>query len=118
MSLYRYYKPVPKLPYPDGPLSRLVPSSSILDANDTYIKTSSAGRSSKRGSYVKLTGVQQAQIAKYALFHGNKEAIRQFTKQYCVEIRERHSKFINNLRFRERHYLVICNTNNLTIALF
>lgn len=88
MSLYRYYKPVPKLPDPDGPLSRLVPSSSILDANDAYIKTSSAGRSSKRGSYVKLTGVQQAQIAKYALFHGNKEAIRQFTKQYCVEIRE------------------------------
>ena len=81
MSLYRYYKPVPKLPDPDGPLSRLVPSPSILDANDAYIKTSSAGRFNKRGCYVKLTGVQQAQIAKYALFRGNKEAIRQFTKQ-------------------------------------
>ena len=85
MSLYQYYKPVPKLPDSDGPLSRLVPSSSILDASDTYIKTSSAGRFGKRGSYVKLTGIQQVQIAKYALFHGNNEAIRQFTKQYCVE---------------------------------
>ena len=75
MSFYRCYKPVPKLPDADGPLSRLVPSSSILDANDAYIKTSSAGQSSKWESYVKLTGVQQAQIAKYALFHGNKEAI-------------------------------------------
>ena len=36
-------------------------------------------------NYVKLTGVQQAQIARYAFVHGNKEAIRYYTKQYnCV----------------------------------
>ena len=27
-------------------------------------------------------------ISKYALSHGNKEAIRRFSKQYCVEIQE------------------------------
>ena len=91
MSLDRYFKPLSstKLPDPDGPLSRSVPPSSIRDANDAYIQVTSAKsqRSCKRGSYVKLTGVQQAQISKYALSHRNKEAIRRFSKQYCVEIR-------------------------------
>ena len=91
MSLNRYFKPISstsKLPDPDEPLSQSVPPSSIRDANDTYIQVTSAQsqRPSKRASYVKPTGVQQVQISKYALSHRNKEAIRRFSKQYCVEI--------------------------------
>ena len=76
------------LPDPDGPLSQSVLSSSIEAANDAYVEASAWSQSNKRGSYVKFTGVQQAQIAKCAISHGNKEAICHYTKQYCVEIRE------------------------------
>ena len=34
---------------------------------------------SKHKSYFKLTGAQQAQIAKFVFAHGNKEALHQFT---------------------------------------
>jgi len=76
-SLYRYFKPVTKkLPDPDGPLSNSIPPSSIQAANDAYIEACSHSQSSKRGSYAKLTGVQQAEISKYALARGNKAATR------------------------------------------
>jgi len=87
MALFRYFKPVPKsskLPDPEGPLSQSMPSASIKDANEAYLKAAARSEVSKRGSYVKLTGVQQAQIARYAFTHGNKEAIHYYTKQYCV----------------------------------
>ena len=89
LSLYRYFKPVAKkLPDPDGPSSKSIPPSSIQAANDAYIDASRAGhsQSSKRGSYVKLTGVQQAEISKYALANGNKAAICHYSKKFCVDI--------------------------------
>ena len=61
-----------------------MPSASIKDANEAYLKAAARSGVSKRGSCVKLTGVQQTQIARYAFAHGNKEAIRYYTKQYCV----------------------------------
>lgn len=86
-SLYRYFKPVAKkLPDPDGPLSKSIPPSSIQAANDAYIEASGRSQSSKRGSYVKLTGVQQAEISKYALVRGNKAAICHYSKRFCVDI--------------------------------
>ena len=48
------------------------------------MKAAARSDASKRRSYVKLTGVQQAQIARFAFAHGNKEAIYYYTKQYCV----------------------------------
>jgi len=59
-------------------------SLSIKDANEAYLKAAARSEASKCGSYIKLTGVQQAQIVRYAFVHGNKEAIRYYTKQYCV----------------------------------
>ena len=78
MALYHYFKPVPKnlkLPDPEGP------SASIKEA---YLKTAARSEVSKRGSYVKLTGVQLAQIARSVFSHSNKEVICYYTKQYCV----------------------------------
>ena len=75
MSLYQYFKPVAKnLPDPEGPLSDVLPSLTIKAANDAVLATSrqlkQAPKSSKlkRGPYIMLTRVQQAQIARYA-FH-------------------------------------------------
>ena len=86
-SLYRYFKPVAKkLPDPDGPLLKSIPPSSIQAANDAYIEASGHSQSSKRGSYVRLTGVQQAEISKYALAYGNKAAISHYSKRFCVDI--------------------------------
>ena len=86
-SLYCYFKPVTKkLPDLDGSLSKSIPPSSIQAANDAYIEASGHSQSSKRGSYVKLTGVQQAEISKYALAHGNKAAICHYSKRFCVDI--------------------------------
>ena len=40
-----------------------------------------------RGSYVKLTPVQQAQIAMYTLANGNKAAILRYMKEFQTEIK-------------------------------
>ena len=73
-----------KLPDPEGPLSQSIPPASIKDANEAYLIAAARSEANKHGSYVNLTGVQQAQIARFAFAHGNKEAIRYYTKQYCV----------------------------------
>ena len=46
----------------------------------------------KRGTYIKLTAVQQAQIAKYAVANGNKATIRRYTKEFSTEIKLVHGK--------------------------
>ena len=94
MSLYRYFKPVAKsLPDPNGPLSSVMPSSTIKAANDAVLATQSrqtegASKPSKRGPYVMLTGVQQAEVARYAFSHGNKAAIRRYGEEYSTEIKD------------------------------
>ena len=106
LSLHRYFKPVAKkLPDPDGPLSKSIPPSSIQAANDAYIDASLVGhsQSSKRGSYVKLTVVQQAEISKYVLANGNKAAICHYSKKFCVDIpkssvRTWKAKYISELK--------------------
>ena len=56
-------------------LSSIIPVEAIRDANDAHgqsTQVQSLGESKQpRGSYVKLTSVQQAKIAKYALANGN-----------------------------------------------
>ena len=61
MALYRYFKPVPK-------------NSKLSDPE------AARSEASKHGSYVKLTAVQLAQIARFVFSHSNKEAIRCYIK--------------------------------------
>ena len=61
-------------------LSQSIPSASIRDVNEAYLKAAAQSKASKHGSYVKLTGVQQAQIARFAFAHSNKGAICYYTK--------------------------------------
>jgi len=98
MSLYRYFKPVTKprnlpanLPDPEGPLSGVLPSSTIKAANDAVLAASrqpQPPKSSKRGPYVTLTGVQQAEVARFALAHGNQAAIHRYTEEYSSKIKD------------------------------
>ena len=68
MALYRYFKSVPKkLPDPDGPLSESIPSASIQDANEAYLKAAARSEVSKRKSYIRLTGVFWFEITTYTV---------------------------------------------------
>ena len=89
-TLHCYFKPTAgvvvkrqdkRLPDPNRPLSSIISAEAIRNANDAHGQSAqvqggeSLGESKRpRGSYVKLTPVQQAQIAKYALANGNKAA--------------------------------------------
>lgn len=97
MSLYRYFKPstasskvkddsLTVLPSPEGPLSKVVPSSTIVAANKKVTEamagdTRSRGGSS-RGTYEKYTPTEKAKIANYAILHGTAAALRHFSKEY------------------------------------
>ena len=86
-----YFKPgvgTPKrqdklLPDPNGPLSSTIHAAAIRDANNAHTRSSQqiqgGERKWSRGSYVKLTPVQQAHIAKYALANGNKASASTLT---------------------------------------
>ena len=82
-----------QLPDPNGPLSSIIPAEAIRDANDAHTRAQSSQQiqggecKRSRGFYVKLTPVQQAQIAKYALANGNKAAILRYTKEFQTEIK-------------------------------
>ena len=80
MALHRYFKPISsKLPDPNGPLSKEMPSAAIREANKSVEKTraTEAQNSEKpsRGQYGRFTPTQAAQVAKYAVQHGNQAAI-------------------------------------------
>ena len=95
MSLHGYFKISSKLPDPNGPLSKEVPSEAIKEANKSVeratknIGTSECGGGKRgRGAYMKFTPVQQAQVAKYAVENGNQAAIRHYSKEFCAEVKK------------------------------
>ena len=94
MALYCYFKLVSKsLPDLEGLLSEALPTTSIKAANEAVLAAMKESnewpsKSTKGGHYVKLTGVQQAQIARYACSHGNQAAICWYSEEYSTEIRE------------------------------
>ena len=69
MALYRYFgKEVGGLPNSSGPLSEIVPFSSIAAANAEVTKVINQDRASasKRGQYTKLSAEARAEIRKRA----------------------------------------------------
>ena len=87
MALYRYLKPVSDahVPDPNGPLSKSMSSQSIKDANRAITQSA---KSTSRGTYAKITPQCQAEIAEYALLHGNRAATRRYSKELEVELKE------------------------------
>ncbi len=92
MALWNYFIPaVSVLPKPDGPLSRIVPASSIAAANKEVKgvldlpKASGAEEkqtTSKRGTYDHFTPEEKARIGKRAAEHGVTATIRYFSRVF------------------------------------
>ena len=86
MALYRYFKPATDLPNPKGSLSKCVSPATIKDANEAVKNSPKPAKS--RGTYAKLTPKKQAEIAQYAVLHGNKAAIHHFSQELGFGIKE------------------------------
>ena len=100
-SLLKYFKltkaPVEStLPLPSGPLSEVIPSSSIEAANKevksivSQSEENDAERNAgsktamKRGPYVKFSQQAKVSVAKYASEHGVAAALRHYIKKFPV----------------------------------
>ena len=86
MALYRYFKPATDLPNPKGSLSKCLSPATIKDANEAVKNSPKPAKSS--GTYAKLTPEKQAEIAQYAVLHGNKAAIHHFSQELGFGIKE------------------------------
>ena len=94
MALFRYFKrdsagsPAGTfLPDPKGPLSTTLGTGRIKAANKAVLDISSSNKLSSRGQYQSFSPEEQASIVRYALLHGNKAAIRHFSKTLGKEIK-------------------------------
>ena len=78
-----------KLPDPYSPLSKTIPSEAIKEVNKIVEQSiKNAGTKHSRGTYLKFTSTQQAQVAKYTVENGNQAAIRRYSKELCAESKE------------------------------
>ena len=85
MALLKYLKldPKKKLPHPSGPLSTIVPSSSIAAANEEVKAIVVKGENKKeRGPYVKFSNEAKLVIAKYAAENGVAASLRCFASRF------------------------------------
>jgi len=87
MALNRYFqaseKSGCKLPNPGGPLSRLVPSSSIVSANEkvqSVLESKERTQSGRKGRYSKLSPELKAEIGSRAAEHGVAATVSQVTR--------------------------------------
>ncbi len=90
MSLYNFFTRVEKgessrLPDPRGPLSKIIPSSSISAANSEVEKCGETADCKKRSHYTKFTSEQRAEIGRRAAEHGVASTIRYYTGQFSLK---------------------------------
>ena len=91
MALHRYFKPISsKLPDPNGALSKEMPSMAIREANKSVEEATQAQNSKKRSreKYGRFTSTQAAQVAKFAVEHGNQAAIRRYSEEFRLVIKD------------------------------
>ena len=94
MSILKYFKWKHKdaaLPLPDpvGPLSKDVPTSSIIEANNEVLKAiADQSTRKKKGPYIKVAPECKAKVAKYALEHGNCAAARKYSRELNENLNE------------------------------
>ena len=86
MTLLKFLKldPVKKrLPHPSGPLSTIIPSSSIAAANEEMKMIVTAGEDKKEwGPYVKFSSEAKLIIARYAAENGITVSLRHFATRF------------------------------------
>lgn len=88
MALYKYFQSTSMLPKPDGPLSVIIPSSTIAAANKEVKQVLNTGSSdegndtmptSKRGKYEHFTPKEEVQIGKRAVEYGVTASVHYFS---------------------------------------
>lgn len=92
MALHRYFKRCSStsndcnepLPDPTGPLSDVLSIGAIKDANEAV---RAVKQPKTRGVYSKISPENQAAVAKYAIEHGNKAAVRHFGRKLDVDLK-------------------------------
>ena len=88
-SIEEFFKRSESLPDPKGPLSSNLSSSCITAANKAVQEVQKQQREPKsRGTYVKLSDDQKAEIARYALQNGNNVAVKYYSKKLEKPIKE------------------------------
>ena len=116
MALYRYYqlseKSSTKLPDPRGPLSKLVPSSSIASANEnvkSLLESKERTPNGRKGQhYTKISPEVKAEIGRRAAEHGVAATIRFYIKKLpdCElkesSVRTRRNAYTRELQARRR----------------
>ena len=91
LFLYRYFKPIQKVPDPNGPLSSLVLTPVIQQANIevlNIVEKTTQGNAGKRKPYKKISDTLRFKIGKYALENGNVAASRKFSKEFDSALSE------------------------------
>ena len=109
MALLKYLKPKDDsfLPDPQGPLSSVIPSSSIAAANENVVELLKY-RKPKRGSYDLFTEEEKAKIARSASEIGVTSTIRKLSKSFPGRtlkestVRTWMNKYKKELVFRKR----------------
>ena len=76
-SLLGYFKP--QLPCPNGKLTEKIPTHTIRELN---IQVKNALTPRKRGTYMKYSETDRAEIAKFACLHGTPKALKKFKEQF------------------------------------
>ena len=88
MSLFRYYKPVKKLPDSNGDLSTIITPAAIQEANKEVLKATENAERGKRKLYKKISDSMRAEIGWYALENGNAASVRKFSKSFDTPLNE------------------------------
>ena len=112
MSLLRYLSRVDpryrdsKLPDPNGPLARAVPSSAISVANESVnVSLESNKKAANRGVYQKLSAEKKAEIGKRAAEHGVMGTVRYYTSKLPEPLKESSVRTWKNVYTKEKQRL-------------
>ena len=85
MALLKFLKldPAKKgLPHPSGPLSTVIPASSIAAANEEVKIVTTGENKNERGPYVKFSNEVKLVIARYAAENGIAASLRHFASRF------------------------------------
>ena len=88
MALYCNISPATdNFPDPNGQLSKKIPSSTIVKANEV-VRNVATEQLAKSGTYAKFTTQQQAKVAQYASMHRITAAKLHFSKELHLDLKE------------------------------
>jgi len=85
MLLYHFFKPVKKLPNPNGELSATVSPEAIQEANK---EVSAAMEATKQGNRKQTIDMLRARIGRYALQNDNAAAVWKYSDNFDATLNE------------------------------